>query len=144
MPQPIIWVNGDNLNPNGRVFQEYPNVPAVFVFDEELLSEWNISFKRIVFMYECLLEMPVTIRRGNMVNEIINFALEHQATEIATMTSPSRRFLHIIEGLEQKLDNQKNIQILTEIPLVDSDYEFDLKRFSRYWRKAKPYAMGYK
>jgi len=142
--QPIIWVNGDNLNPTARVFQEYPTAPAIFVFDEDLLSAWNISFKRIVFMYECLLEMPVTIRKGKMVREIVEFAVEHQANEIVTMKSPSPRFWQIVDSLEKKSGNKKPVRVLSETPLVDTDYQFDLKRFSRYWRKAKPYAMRYK
>lgn len=144
MTQPIIWVHGDNLNPNAPVFQEYQDAPAIFVFDEDLISAWNISFKRIIFMYECLLELPVTIRKGHMVREIVDFAIEHKATEIVTMQSPSPRFLQIVSTLEAKMNSQKQVRILRETPLVDTDYDLDLKRFSRYWRKAKPYAMRYK
>jgi hypothetical protein len=37
-----------------------------------------------------------------------------------------------------------DIDVLQETPIADTTYAFDLKRFSRYWRKAKPYAMRYK
>lgn len=144
MTSPIIWVNGDNLNPNARVFLENPDTPAIFVFDDNLLSQWNISFKRIVFMYECLLEMPVTIRRGNVLEEISKFMIENQADHIVTMMSPSPRFWQITEQLEKQIEHQIPVRILSENSLVDTDYHFDLKRFSRYWRKAKPYAMRYK
>jgi len=144
MSKSIIWVNGDNLNPNARVFADYTDAPAIFIFDEALLAQWNISFKRIVFMYECLLEMDVTIRKGDIVDEIEKFAFEHGAEEIVTMSSPSPRFRKITDDLYGKLDQQVKIHIVNEIPIVDTDYAFDLKRFSRYWRKAKPYAMRYK
>jgi len=144
MSDTIIWVNGDNLNPSSHVFTKYPDAPAIFVFDERLLAEWNISFKRIVFMYECLLEMPVVIRKGDVVSEVIKFADEHGASDIVTITSPSPRFWQITDEIREQIKHKGEIRVLQEIPLVYSDYEFDLKRFSRFWRKAKPYAMQYK
>ncbi len=63
--QPLIWVHGDCLNPHNPALAAYPDAPAVFVFDEELLEQYQVSFKRLVFIYECLLEIPnLQIRKG--------------------------------------------------------------------------------
>jgi len=72
----IIWVHGDNLSPHNPVLRANPETPAIFIWDDALLKDWRISLKRITFIYECLLELPVTIRRGDITKELINFAYE--------------------------------------------------------------------
>lgn len=135
MKNPIIWVHGDCLSPQNPALLEYPNQPAIWVWDQALLTEWKISLKRITFIYECLLELPVTIRRGNVAQEILAFAQEHQADGIATVESPSPRFDQICDELESELD----LEIFAEEPFVKYEGYIDLKRFSRYWRVAEKY-----
>lgn len=137
MNNPIIWIHGDCLNPESPAFQEYPDTPAIWVWDEKLLERWQISLKRIVFIYECLLELPVVIRRGKVSEEVLAFATEHNADGVMTMDSPSPRFKAICDQIEEKLP----LEIWEVQPLVDYDGYIDLKRFSRYWKKAKPYAL---
>ena len=144
MAKSIIWVHGDNINPYAPTFKQFPDSPAIFVFDDALLATWNISLKRIVFLYECLLELPVSIQQGNVVDRIVQFASEHETDEIITMDSPSPRFAELVDSLKNQMGESTRIQVLQETPLVAVDDEFDYKRFSRYWRKAKPYAMRYK
>jgi hypothetical protein len=129
----IVWVHGDNLSPFNPAQQAYPDAPALFVWDDALLEEWQISLKRIVFIYECLLELPVTIRRGDVANELLQFANEHNAQTIVTTQSPSPRFAAICDQLEQVLP----VEMLYVEPFLDTDTHIDLKRFSRYWRTAQ-------
>lgn len=134
----IIWIHGDNLHPNGPALRANPGAPAVWVWDEALLREWRISLKRVVFMYECLLELPVSIRRGQIVAEIVAFAGEQGATQIATAASPSPRFAAICRKLEQA---GLQVTVYDPEPFVAYNGRFDLKRFSRYWRVAQKYAL---
>ncbi|HRF95569.1 MAG TPA: hypothetical protein PLZ51_10255, partial [Aggregatilineales bacterium] len=76
----IVWVHGDNLSPYNPALLEGKNAPALFVWDEKLLTEWHISLKRIVFIYECLLELPVIIRKGDVAQELVQFSQENYAT----------------------------------------------------------------
>jgi hypothetical protein len=138
----IIWVHGDALSAESPPFVRHPDAPAIFVFDESLLREWGISFKRVVFMYECLLEMPVTIRRGDVAQEVVAFAREHGATRIVTTGSVSPRFRKLCKAISQAMPSGSRLEVLADEPLVDDDGYFDLKRFSRYWGKAKNRAMG--
>ncbi len=131
----IIWVHGDNLNPESQVWQQFPEAPAVWVWDEDLLQAWQISFKRIVFLYECLLELPVEICRGNVVQELSVFATKHQAQQIVTSPSPSPRFRAICQQLPVP------VEIIPEPEFVTIPDSVDLKRFSRYWRVAKENIM---
>ncbi len=134
MKKPLVWVHGDCLSPYHPALQTYPEAPALWVWDEALLKDWHISVKRLVFIYECLLELPVTIRRGNLVAELRQFAQEEGADYIATTASPSPQFRQICTSLEPELP----VEILPIRPFLDYDGYIDLKRFSRYWRVAQP------
>ena len=134
----IVWVHGDNLNPFSRALRQHAEAPALFVWDEALLDEWRISLKRIAFIYECLLELPVTIRRGDVAAEIRRFAAEQEADLIVTMESPSPRFIQIVTTLQTA---GLNVTILPEPPFLQTDSPLDLKRFSRYWRIAKKHLL---
>lgn len=133
----LVWVHGDCLSPEGPALSAYPGAPALWVWDDELLNEWAISFKRIVFIYECLLELPVEIRRGQVVSEILRYAREQNARHIVTAESPSPRFTRIVRELRRSLP----VDVLPVAPLVDYGGDLDLQRFSRYWRRAEAYAM---
>ncbi|MDH6059383.1 hypothetical protein NWP17_02840 [Chrysosporum bergii ANA360D] len=133
MTKPIIWIHGDCLSPHNPALQEYPNAPAVWVWDEALIAEWQVSLKRITFIYECLLELPVIIRRGDVVSEVLAFAQEHQADLVVTANSPSPRFNHICDQIEKSL----TLEVWDTDPFFDYDGYIDLKRFSRYWKVAE-------
>ncbi len=137
MSQPIVWVHGDCLSPYNPALQKYPNAPAIWVWDEALIEEWQLSLKRITFIYECLLELPVIIRRGNVAQEILVFAQENHADLIATANSPSPQFSDICNGIEAAL----KVEVLDVELFFDYDGYIDLKRFSRYWKVAQKYVF---
>ena len=137
MSNKIIWVHGDCLSPKNPALDEYPNTPAIWVWDDALLEEWQISLKRIAFIYECLLELPVVIRRGDVVKEVLAFAKEHNANQVVTTDSPSPRFDTICDEIEES----KELEIFEVDPFLDYDGFIDLKRFSRYWKVAQKYVF---
>ncbi len=137
MSKPVIWVHGDCLSPHNPALQEYPDAPAIWVWDDALLEEWQISLKRIAFIYECLLELPVIIRRGDVAEEVLAFAKEHNATQVVTVDSPSPRFETICQQIERFVD----LEIFELEPFFDYDGYIDLKRFSRYWKVAEKYVF---
>ncbi|WP_218082365.1 hypothetical protein [Anthocerotibacter panamensis] len=134
---PVVWVHGDCLSPTHPALLAYPTRPALWVWDEALLEEWQLRLKRLVFIYECLLELPVVIRRGEVAAEVIAFAQEHQADGVLTTASPSPRFQVIRSTIESTLP----VTVLPVEPLVAYDGFLDLKSFSRYWRVAESYAF---
>ena len=122
----VTWLHDEMLGPAGLT----PGRPAVFVFDEAWIAAERLSLKRVVFMYECLLELPgVTIRKGDVVDEVSRFAAEQNATTIETRRSPLPRIQRQGEAL--------GVTWLDPPPLVSLPQGVDLKRFSRYWRKAE-------
>jgi len=130
----IIWVHGDNLNLQQMAFKTAPDAPSVFVWDEALVEEWQLSFKRIVFIYECLLELPVVIRKGDVADEVAAFALEHGANIILTATSPSPRHHLICQGIASKMPKGSRLEVLHDPSLVSTEDNFDVSRYSRYSR----------
>ncbi|MDZ7991775.1 MAG: hypothetical protein RM022_009350 [Nostoc sp. EfeVER01] len=135
MNKPIVWVHGDCLSPYNPTLQKYPDAPAIWVWDEALIEEWQLSLKRLTFIYECLLELPVVIRRGNVAQEILAFAQEHDANLVVTADSPSPRFDDICNQMERSIA----VEVLEVEPFFDYDGYIDLKRFSRYWKVAQNY-----
>ena len=137
MNQPIVWVHGDCLSPQNPALQEYPDAPAIWVWDDALIEEWQLSLKRLTFIYECLLELPVVIRRGNVAQEVLAFAKEHDANKVVTVDSPSPRFDNICNEIEPSLP----VEVLQVEPFFEYDGYIDLKRFSRYWKVAEKYVF---
>jgi hypothetical protein len=140
----IVWVHGDCLNPYGPALQAAVGAPAIFVWDDALLDRWQISLKRIAFIYECLLELRVVIRRGDVASMVAEFALENDARRILTAESPSPHFRGICRQIVDTMPKGSRLEVLRVEPLVNYDGDFDLKRFSRFWRKAQKYAYPVK
>ncbi|MDB9310690.1 hypothetical protein PN471_19095 [Aphanizomenon sp. CS-733/32] len=137
MNKPVIWINGDCLSPHNPAFQEYPQAPAIWVWDDALIAEWQISLKRLTFIYECLLELPVEIRRGNIAEQVLAFAKEHNTKLVVTTDSPSPRFDDICDQIEKSVE----LEVLAVEPFFEYDGYIDLKRFSRYWKVAEKYVF---
>jgi len=133
MNYPVVWVHGDCLSPYGPALKTYPDAPAIWVWDDVLIEEWQLSFKRITFIYECLLELPVVIRRGDVAAEVVAFVKEHNADLVVTVESPSPRFEDICNQIERSVP----VEVLAVELLFEYDGYIDLKRFSRYWKVAE-------
>jgi hypothetical protein len=139
MAKPLIWVHGDFLSPNAPTFEQYPDARAVFVFDDELLVFYDISLKRLLFLYESLLELPnLEIRRGDVAEELAAAVQEHGADGIVTVYTVAPRFRDILGKLRK--EKKLGVEVLDPEPFADLDEEtsakLDLRRFSRYWQVA--------
>ncbi len=133
----VIWVHDECLNPEARVFREYPGAPAVFVWDDGAIENEQWTLKRIGFVYECLLELPVSILRGDVAEQFAGFAAGCGASRIVTSGFVNPRLARVAAALD-------GLEVLEEPPLVDLPADIDLRRFSRYWAKAEPLLFGRK
>lgn len=124
----IVWLHEDALN--GALLREGP---ALFVFDDEYLRLERYSLKRIAFIYECLLELPVEIERGGAVRQLLQFAARRQAAEIVTSKSPNPWIADRILELRKHLP----VRVVEPEPFVKLNGAADLRRFSRYWAKVE-------
>jgi deoxyribodipyrimidine photo-lyase len=135
---PVLWIHGEALGPTNPSLVAYPGAPAVFVFDRQLIAQAGLSLKRLGFIYECLLELPVTLRYGDVAEEVLAFARRHRADGVATTFAVDPRFA----GLHQRIVAQLPVQLLEPEPFVELPEPVDLRRFSRYWRRAEPVLWG--
>ncbi|EDY38220.1 probable deoxyribodipyrimidine photolyase [Cyanobium sp. PCC 7001] len=132
--RPIVWVHGEALGPANPALRSWPSAPALFVFDDALITSAGLSRKRLLFLQECLQELPVTVRRGDGAEQLLAFAAEHGADGVVTSAAVDPRFARIRERLEPRLP----VQVLEPEPFVSLETPPDLRRFSRYWRRAEP------
>lgn len=131
--RPILWIHGEALGPGNPALIAHPGAPAVFVFDSALIAANGISLKRLGFLYECLLELPLTIRRGQVVDEVLAFAARHNADGVITTAAVDPRFATLSAAIAAQLP----LSVLPVAPFVDEELG-DLQRFSRYWKRAEP------
>ena len=135
----VVWVHGDRLSPDGEALTAYAGRPAVFVWDEDLLSRWSIRPKRLSFLHECVQELPVHVLRGVVSEEVIRFARYHQASVVATTPSPSPRFREICAALEA---SGLTVQVWPEPVFARSVEALDLRSHASYWQQVKAGAFG--
>lgn len=129
----VVWVNSDCLSPENPALRQYPDAPAIYVFDVEGLDEQSATLKKVLFLYECLLEMPVGLVKGNVAEEVLAFAHQHGAQRVVTTETPDPR----IERQAGEIESELSLDVLPIEPFVEGNPTFDLKRFSRYWNQAK-------
>jgi deoxyribodipyrimidine photo-lyase len=133
----LVWIHTDGLNPESPMVREHADDAAVFVWDREWLTRSGITLKRIVFLAECLREMPgtVEVRAGDVAVELRAAAEAAGAEYIVAQRTPDPRLLAAAARQE--------VPVVWYDPpaFVESARGFDLKRFSRYWQSAQGAAM---
>ena len=134
MKRPILWIHEEALGPANPALRAWPEAPALFVFDTSWIQNSRISRKRLGFLYETALELPLTLRKGDVVAEVLAFARRHQADGVVTSTGVDPRLQQIAEAIETELP----LQELDPDPFVELSRPPRLGRFSRYWREAEP------
>ncbi len=132
--QELIWLHPDCLAADNPAFQKYQQAKALFVFDEAEIAAEQWTLKRIVFLYETLLELECGIERGDVVDRL----LATGASKIVTVASVSPRFRELVAKLKASVE----VEILPAVEFVDYRGSLDLKRFSRYWKRVEPVLFG--
>lgn len=136
----IVWLHGDSLSPTDPALLANPAAPALFVFDEQFLAGANLSFKRLMFIYESALEAlagrPHAICRGDLLVEVRQFAATHQAKTIHVTATVAPRFRRYVAALR----DTHTVVIHEPQPLVAWRGE-PPRRFSAFWRKVEADAL---
>lgn len=137
--KPLLWLHTDSLNPDSAVLRAHVGKPMVFIWDTEWLIKSHIALKRIVFLAECLQEMPtdLELRHGDVAAELVAAAKANQADYILAQRTPDARLRAAASTVERHLP----VVWYDPPPFVETTRDFDLKRFSRYWQRAQPSAM---
>ena len=134
MQRPILWIHEEALGPANPALRAWPDAPALFVFDTHWIEANRVSRKRLGFLYEAALELPVTLRKGDVASEVLAFARRHEADGVVTSSAVDPRLQRILQAIEAELP----IAELAPDPFVELPRPPRLGRFSRYWREAEP------
>lgn len=134
-----VWLHGDSLSPYDAALQAYPAAPVLFVFDEPLLtSHYRLTFKRLFFMYECVVDLyeripnPVKeLRRGKVVEELADFCRVHGATQIAVTETYAPRYRQFVRRLEERGLTVRQFPK----PKLAPYHGPPPKRFMAFWKK---------
>lgn len=136
----IVWLHGDSLSPHDPALVANPHAPAVFVFDEPFLQQAQLSFKRLLFIYESASEAlqgrDFELRRGDVLDEVLDFMHSRAASEIHVTATVAPRFQSYLAELRKAA----RVTIHTPQPLVSWSGAAP-RRFSQFWRKVEAEAM---
>ena len=119
-----VWITIESMGDADPALAAHPDLPAVFVFDEPLLREWDWSAKRLIFVVESLADLarrrPVEILRGDVVDGLRNRRLAATFTPV-----PEWR----------RAADQLDLAAIYPWPWLRSPHARSLQSFSA-WRKA--------
>ncbi len=139
LSRPLVWVHTDDLNPESAALQDNPDAPACFAWDTEWLRAARISSKRVVFIEECLAEMPARVARrdGGVAEAVLAMAAETSADHVVAARTPDPRLLAAAAAIQAELP----VLWVDPPAFTDDERSYDLNRFSKYWRAAKQTAL---
>lgn len=137
-PQPLVWLTLDSLSVTSPAAAAHPDAPRVFVLDPAWLEAERPTLKRLLFIFECLADIPgVEVWQGKPREVVATRARAHGCRHVVVAPTPCPRIRRAAEALS------------TELPVVASEWpEFcdrsrvrDLGRFSRYWSQVSASAL---
>ena len=131
----LIWLHEDALRADHPLFGEAGDAPACFIWDDAYMARMGYGLKRRVFIYETLLELPVEIYAGPMVETLQKLAPAH----IITGKTPNPVLKNMMDELRVGL----KVTAVPDDAFVQMDAQPELKRFFKYWNKAKKKAFVY-
>lgn len=128
----VIWVHEDALRRDHPVFYTAGHgAKPVFVWDSEYLEACGHSFKKLVFIYECLEDMGAEIIEGRTQDVLTAFCEVGDHIYFAETNNPE--LLALIAPVQRRCD----VTMVARPRLGNVVVEPEMKRFFRYWNKAR-------
>lgn len=134
----LIWLHEDALRADHPLFAATgADAPAYFIWDDAYMAAMGYGLKRRVFIYETLCELSVEICAGDSQATLKALAARHGADEIISGKTPNPRLKDIMSELRAQL----KVSTIADTAFVQMDAMPELKRFFKYWNKAKKKAF---
>ena len=105
----------------------------IHIWDDEYYRTQRYSLKRLVFIYETLLELPLEIIHGNTLDILNEQNLDH----IVIPYSGDQ----VLKNLFSEIETIKTVHYLFETCFANLDRTVEFKRFFKYWNQAKKTAF---
>ena len=126
----LIWVHDDAISRDHPVFEEAgEGARAVFVYDADYYRDRGYSLKRLVFIMECVEDAGIEVLEGPFADTLLSLSPDH----ICVAKTPNPHYRDVMETLRQSTE-VKSVAAPAFARVGDG---IDLKRFFRYWKKAK-------
>lgn len=132
----MVWVHEDALRQDHPVFAAAGrDAECVFVWDDAYFQSQNYSLKRLVFIYECLMDLNVTLYQGEASDVLSQISVDFR---IYTARSHNPYIRDTLRALPHDVD----IRVIEETPLTEIAANADMGRFFRYWNRARKSALS--
>jgi len=136
--RPLVWLTLDSAAETSPAASLYPASPRLFVIDPAWLDAERPSLKRIVFLIECLAEVPgVELLLGDPRIAVATRAADLGCDAVAVAETSCPRARAAAAAISATLP----VATLPWPPFCDRSKVRDLGRFSRYWEKVSASAL---
>ena len=133
MADKLLLIHDKALRSGLDVYEASESFKAVHIWDDEYYRSQKYSLKRLVFIYETLLDLPLEIIHGNT----LDILSEENSDHIVIPYSGDQ----VLKTLFSKIEKIKTVQYLFETSFVHLDRAVEFKRFFKYWNQAKKTAF---
>ena len=119
----LIWVHEDSLRADHPAFGEAGIARACFIWDDAYMARMGYGLKRRVFIYETLLELPVEIYAGPIVETLQHLMKEYGAAQIVTGKTPNP----LLKEMMGELRNTTKVTAIADKAFVQMDAQPELE-----------------
>jgi deoxyribodipyrimidine photo-lyase len=135
----LVWLTLDSVVATSPAAAAHPDAPLLFVVDPAWLADERPTLKRLVFLFECLAEVPgVEIRVGAPGEIVPARAAALGCDGVAVAETPCPRVRRAAEAIAVAMP----VSVHDWPPFCDRSGVRDLGRFSRYWQQVARSALG--
>jgi deoxyribodipyrimidine photo-lyase len=136
--RPLVWLTLDSAADTSPAAVAHPAAPRVFVIDPAWLRGERPSLKRLVFLVECLGDVPgLELLLGDPRLLLRERAAAHDCDAVCVAAGPCPRTNHVATDVAEAIP----VIRVAERPFCDRSRVKDLGRFSRYWNAVSASAM---
>jgi hypothetical protein len=135
----LVWLHEDALrHDHPAILKAGADAPSVFIWDESYFRQMDYGFKRLVFLYETLCELPCDVYRGPLAGTLEQLIEERGVETVYAPFTPNPILQGVAKALSQKVHvvtvEDENFARLSKAP--------KLNRFFNYWKLAEKSAMS--
>ena len=130
----LIWLHEEMLRIQHPIFDNLDSNSHIFyIWDAAHIKSASLNSKRLVFIYETLCELPVTIYKGNTRDVINHLCYKHSKNEIFTPAANSVALKRLFNSLRYVTQ----INIIDDMQLFDYEDSLEYTRFFQFWKSIK-------
>ena len=131
----VVWVHDDAISRAHPVWERAgEGARGVWVYDDGYYRARGYSLKRIVFILECVEDAGFEVLEGAYADVLAGLG----ADTVFVARTPNPHFRQTIEDLRATTP----VEVIKETAFAQLGEGADLRRFFRYWNKAKKSIMN--